>query len=141
MFLFIFESIGTSELMLIGVIALIFLGPRKMPEMARKIGKIMSEFRGTANEFKETWQREVDFSEEAKSLDLNALEAEPVARVESIPTVPAAEITEGTAIEAPAIKEVDASAFEHLRPAEGETQTAIDAAADVPDENDKQNWL
>ena len=47
MFLFIFESIGTSELVLIGIVALIFLGPRKMPEMARKIGKMMNEFRST----------------------------------------------------------------------------------------------
>ena len=76
MFLFIFESIGTSELILIGIVALIFLGPRKLPEMARKIGKIMAEFRGTANEFKETWQREVSFEEEAKAFDLNTLEAE-----------------------------------------------------------------
>lgn len=125
--------------MLIGIVALIFLGPRKMPEMARKIGKIMSEFRGTANEFKETWQREVDFSEEVKSLDLNALEAEPVARVDSIPTVPAAETPEGTTIEAPAIKEADASAFKHLRPAE--TDTASDIPHEAPDENNKQNWL
>ena len=51
MFLFIFESIGTSELVLIGIVALIFLGPRKMPEMARKIGKMMNEFRSTTNEF------------------------------------------------------------------------------------------
>ena len=71
MFLFIFESIGTSEMLLVGIVALIFLGPRKLPEMAKKMGKIMSEFRGTANEFKETWQREVNFEEEAKLLNVN----------------------------------------------------------------------
>ena len=60
MFLFILESIGTSELILIGIVALIFLGPRRLPEIARKIGKITAEFRSTANEFKETWRREVD---------------------------------------------------------------------------------
>ena len=75
-FLFIFESIGTSELILVGIVALIFLGPRRCPNIAKKIGKIMAEFRGTANEFKETWQREVNFDEEAKAFDLNSLEAE-----------------------------------------------------------------
>jgi Tat protein translocase TatB subunit len=60
MFLFILESIGTAELLVIGIIALIFLGPRRLPEIARKIGKIMAEFRGTANDFKQTWEREVD---------------------------------------------------------------------------------
>ena len=29
--------------MLVGLVALILLGPRKLPEMARKAGKIMSE--------------------------------------------------------------------------------------------------
>ena len=133
MFLFIFESIGTSELILIGIIALIFLGPRKMPEMARKIGKMMAEFRNTTSEFKETWQREVNFEEEAKALDLNALEAEPVARVESI-TEP-----ETDAIpDAPAIKEIDPASFDPkliAEPAKTEETTAPD------DKNDKKNWL
>ena len=42
MVLFIFESIGTSELLLVGIVALIFLGPRKLPELAKKAGKIMT---------------------------------------------------------------------------------------------------
>src|SRR5213083_2962927 len=106
MFLFIFESIGTSELLLIGVVALIFLGPRRMPEMARKLGKIMSEFRGTANEFKDTWRREVDFEEEKKAFDMSDLEDEPVKRVESITVT---ETVTETVIESatPQIREVD----------------------------------
>lgn len=132
MYLFIFESIGTSELILIGIIALIFLGPRKLPEMARKIGKIMAEFRGTASEFKETWQREVNFEEEAKAFDLNELESEPVARVDSIPT---AESTGSPA--APAIKEIDPASFEHLLPAE----TVKEDKTEPAEANDKKNWL
>ena len=58
MFLFIFESIGTQELILIGIVALIFLGPRKLPEIAKTIGKYMAEFRNTTNEFKATWERD-----------------------------------------------------------------------------------
>ena len=133
MYLFIFESIGTSELLLIGVVALMFLGPRRMPEMARKLGKIMSEFRGTANEFKETWQREVNFEEEAKALDLNNLEAEPVAR----------EVTAGGEVKnelaAPAIKEVDASVFDNL-PAKSDGDAKVEAMP-ASDPNDKANWL
>ena len=59
MYLFIFESLGTSELILIGIVALIFLGPRRLPEIARKVGKMMADLRGTANEFKQTWEKEV----------------------------------------------------------------------------------
>jgi sec-independent protein translocase protein TatA len=103
LFLFIFESIGTSELILVGIVALIFLGPRKLPELVRKFGKIMGEFRGTANEFKETWQREVNLEEEAKAFDINALEAETVSRLNNT-TAPAE----------PTIKEIDPASFEHI---------------------------
>lgn len=85
--LFIFESIGTSELILIGIVALIFLGPRRLPEIARKIGKIMTEFRSTTHEFKTTWEREVNLEEEAKALDLNLIESEEEERERSIGTV------------------------------------------------------
>lgn len=138
MFLFIFESIGTSELLLIGVVALIFLGPRRLPEMARKLGKIMAEFRGTANEFKQTWQREVDFEEEKKALDVSDLDTEPVKRVESITVTETVTVTAAT----PAIRELDAEELEKLKATATEkedTQAAISPPSDDP--NDKRNWL
>ena len=132
MFLFILESIGTSELVLIGIVALIFLGPRKLPEYARKIGKIMAEFRGTANEFKETWQREVNFEEETKALDINTLEAEPVARLDAA-TADGAK----TAPAAPEIKEVDPASFKQLR----STASAASKTESTETDDDKKNWL
>ena len=132
MFLFIFESIGTSELLLVGIVALIFLGPRKLPEMARKIGKMMSEFRSTTNEFKETWQREVNFEEEAKSLNIGDIEAEAVAKDA---TVPPPEATTNTP-KAPAIKEIDPATFDHLTPSE-----KTDKKTELIETNDKTNWL
>ncbi len=65
-YLFIFESIGTSELMLIGLVALIVFGPRKLPELARTFGKTMTEFRRSTDEFKRTWQQEVDLEEDTR---------------------------------------------------------------------------
>ena len=58
LYIFILESIGTSELMLIGLVALIVFGPRKIPELARTIGKVMTEFRRSTDDFKKTWERE-----------------------------------------------------------------------------------
>ena len=138
MFLFIFESIGTSELFLIGILALIFLGPRRMPEMARKIGKILAEFRGTANEFKATWQREVNFEEEAKMLDPDAIEAETgVSRDQSIAT------TEKVETAFPRIEEVDPAKFEELtKPKKPKRKKAAPKNGDAAKpSDDKQNWL
>ena len=63
MFLLIGESLGWQELFFIGMIALIVFGPRKLPQLARTIGKAMAEFRKVTGEFKDTWQKEVDFDE------------------------------------------------------------------------------
>jgi TatA/E family protein of Tat protein translocase len=46
-------------MMLILVVALIFFGPRKLPELSRKIGKGLAEFRKASEDFKHTWEREV----------------------------------------------------------------------------------
>jgi len=129
-FLFILESVGTQELLLIGLAALIFLGPRRMPEMAKKIGKFMAEFRGTANEFKETWRREVDIENAARGFDLSNIEAEVNAEKTIAQSAPPA-LAE--------IKEVNPEQLEQLKlaaekSARNEEKTA--AAA-----NDKKNWL
>ena len=40
------SSVGTGELILILVIALIFLGPERLPEVARSVGEAIRRFRG-----------------------------------------------------------------------------------------------
>jgi TatA/E family protein of Tat protein translocase len=57
---FILDSLGSTELLLILVVALIFFGPRKLPELARSMGKGLSEFRKASDDFKRTWEREVE---------------------------------------------------------------------------------
>ncbi len=59
MFAFILESLGATELLFILAIALIFFGPRKLPQLARSMGKGMAEFRKASDDFKRTWEREV----------------------------------------------------------------------------------
>ena len=136
MFLFIFESIGTSELILIGVVALIFLGPRKMPEYARKIGKLMNEFRSTTNEFKETWEREVNFDAEIKSFRSDDAEPAPVPRITASPIVAAASAAP------PMITEADPASFSGLA-AETNQANGSSEPASAPDDdvNDRKNWL
>ncbi len=43
--------------------ALVFFGPRKLPQISRSLGKNLAEFRRASEEFKRTWDREVSLEE------------------------------------------------------------------------------
>ena len=76
MFAFILEGLGSTELLFILVIALIFFGPRKLPQLAKSMGKGLAEFRKASDDFKRTWEREVAL-ESARTDDNSMLEANP----------------------------------------------------------------
>src|SRR6266498_5467022 len=59
MVLLILESLGSTELLFILVMALVFFGPRKLPQLSRSLGKNLAEFRKASEDFKRTWEREV----------------------------------------------------------------------------------
>jgi Tat protein translocase TatB subunit len=136
--LFIFQSIGTQELIIIGIVALIFLGPRRLPEYAKKIGKVMADLRSTAGEFKATWEREVNFEEETKALELGSIESEAERSVSPTKTLadsrpPADELS-------PEVKEIDPEEFESRFGADDPLTSEPDE--DIHhDELDKRNWL
>jgi len=52
-------------LLILGV-ALIFFGPRKLPQISRQIGKSLAEFRKASEDFKSTWAREVALEVESE---------------------------------------------------------------------------
>jgi len=47
-------GIGMPELILILLVALLVLGPKRLPEVARSLGRGMAEFRRTSSELRET---------------------------------------------------------------------------------------
>lgn len=53
-------GIGTWELLLIFVVALVILGPRKLPELAKTLGRGLAEFRRASQEIKSTLDLEYD---------------------------------------------------------------------------------
>jgi sec-independent protein translocase protein TatB len=59
-------GIGSTELIIILVVALLVLGPKKLPEIARTLGKGMAEFRRMSTDVKRTIEMEADRSEEAE---------------------------------------------------------------------------
>ncbi len=62
-YLAIFEFLGTTEMLVIAVVALIIFGPRKLPELGRSLGKSIGEFRKASNELKSTLEEEIRLEE------------------------------------------------------------------------------
>jgi sec-independent protein translocase protein TatB len=138
MYLFILESIGTSELLLIGLIALVFLGPRKLPEMARKFGKIMNEFRRTSSEFKQTWEREVTSEVDQIKNEANVFSfPDDADKTEN--SISKKTVTNDNKAVAPEIKEVSKENFDKSISKENLQKEETAEAED--DLTAKQNWL
>jgi TatA/E family protein of Tat protein translocase len=89
-FAFILEGLGSTELLFILVIALIFFGPRKLPQLARSMGKGLAEFRKASDDFKRTWEREVAL-ESVRAEDNSVLEAQSTYEPEQSPDQPVVE--------------------------------------------------
>jgi len=85
-------GIGMPELIIIMVIALIVIGPHKLPELARSLGKGLAEFKKASEDFQRNIREEARTSEE---------KAEPQQQV----AVPAPR-PEGVAAAAPAEHDV-----------------------------------
>lgn len=48
-------NIGFSELLILAVIALIFIGPKELPEIARVIGRMLNELKRATGDLTATW--------------------------------------------------------------------------------------
>ena len=53
------ESLGTGEVLLIVFVIVVFFGGKKIPEMARVLGKGMREFKAAANNIQDEIQKSV----------------------------------------------------------------------------------
>jgi sec-independent protein translocase protein TatB len=70
-------NIGIADSVILMMLALVVFGPRRLPEIGRKIGKLMYEFRKASNDFKFQMEEELRNSEEAeKRRTLEAQQAE-----------------------------------------------------------------
>ncbi len=69
-------GIGFPELLLILVVALLVVGPSRLPQVARSIGKALGDFRRMADDVKETIENEL-IQEDEKADEPEALGGEP----------------------------------------------------------------
>ena len=61
-------GIGMPELIIILVIALIVIGPQKLPELAKSLGKGLAEFRRATDDFKRNIEDEAKAAEEKERI-------------------------------------------------------------------------
>lgn len=53
-------NLGMPEMLFIFLMALIVFGPKRLPELARKFGKVMAEFKRATNDFKYQIENEIE---------------------------------------------------------------------------------
>jgi Tat protein translocase TatB subunit len=62
-------NLGMPEMIFIFLLALVVVGPKKLPELGRQLGKFLAEFKRASNEFKnqlETEMLNIELQERAK---------------------------------------------------------------------------
>ena len=82
-------DIGMPEFLLIAAIALIVVGPDKLPDIAKTIGRMFGELKKTTNEFKQTIEAEIKITE-ANDIDKNEIidKAEIISKQDEIEIAP-----------------------------------------------------
>lgn len=59
-------GIGMPELLVILVVALVVLGPKRLPELARTLGKAMAEFKRQSTDIMEEFQAQMRVEEDSQ---------------------------------------------------------------------------
>jgi len=52
-------NLGLTEMIFLTMLGLLLFGPKKLPEIGRKLGKVMAEFKRASNEFQSQLNEEV----------------------------------------------------------------------------------
>jgi TatA/E family protein of Tat protein translocase len=133
-FALILDSLGSTELLFILVIALIFFGPRKLPQLARSMGKSLAEFRKASEDFKRTWEREVALESARSEAAENSILPEA-----SVQTYTESHSREEPALEPVPVEMAVARGSHERTPVETTTTRATETAP--PDNSPKHDWL
>jgi sec-independent protein translocase protein TatB len=151
-------DIGFSELILIGVVALIVIGPERLPKVARTAGLLFGRFQRYASRVKQDISREMELDElrqagqafkesvesAARGIEHKASEAEHTMRNEPLATDKALEVVglaETPGSESAALGQGDPAVHHAPAPTDLGQPTAIvhsEAASAKPADSDKE---
>ncbi len=123
-----FGSIGMTELIVIMVVALIVIGPKRLPELARTLGKALGDFKRATSDFQNSFSMEDDYDLDV--LDEEAKEKEKKAGAEESDEDEEEEEEGGTAEQT---AEPDQTETDDLPPEAGDAAPEAEAAATESD--------
>ena len=81
-------GVGPEELMLILIVALLVLGPERLPRIARDVGRVVGELRRTSDEFREEFLNADKYLEKQPSAPTPVAQPAPAAIAATAPTDP-----------------------------------------------------
>ena len=122
-------GIGTTELLVILLVALVILGPKKLPQIARSLGKALGEFKRVSTDVKHKIDQEVD--------NLEREEKTQKAKSELLPEDYAAETSAADAATGTAAPAADADAADDT--AEAANAEVEDSAAPAEATREQEN--
>ena len=85
-------DIGFQELAVIGVLALLIFGPDKLPDLGRRLGRAMREFRRASDEFRSTVEQNLQMN-----VDMDISPPSPIEPTPASPTDTGAAVADGAA--------------------------------------------
>jgi sec-independent protein translocase protein TatB len=118
-------GLGFGEIVIILVLALVLLGPQKLPEVAKQLGKGLRDFKKASDDLKGQFEKEF-YAEERKAE--RARVAPPTASA-PVPASPPGPVPVASAENIPGL---DAALFEPDAPAAPPAPPAPDSAAVAP---------
>lgn len=86
-------NIGFGEMIMLGVIALIFIGPKQLPEVARVIGRMLNEMKRATEDLTDSFVKTRDsfdtyVKDSEKKITQSLLDVSSDKQVKSIPKEP-----------------------------------------------------
>jgi sec-independent protein translocase protein TatB len=124
-------GIGMPEMLVLLAVALIVFGPKKLPELAKSLGRALGEFKRATSDLKDSIETQTGTDEIRRSLD--EVKEDIQSQIDSAGSIPnPSEPPSKQKAETPSQEPLDQvkAAFDEMNNDEGESESQKDPSAD-----------